>query len=67
MEISVNNKQEKLNEGISLEQLVTNHLGDKIKGVAVAVNETVIPKDQWNAFTLKANDNVLIIKATQGG
>lgn len=36
-------------------------------GIALAVNETVIPKNEWEKFQLQDNDKVLIIKATQGG
>ena len=36
-------------------------------GIAIAVNEVVIPKLQWNTFSLKEQDKILLIKATQGG
>ena len=36
-------------------------------GIALAVNEKVIPKTEWNNFQLNDNDKILIIKATQGG
>lgn len=51
-----------------------NSLSDILKekkitqnGIAVAVNEKVISKTEWEKFQLKENDSVLIIKATQGG
>ena len=37
------------------------------KGVAVAVNNNVIQRAQWDSYILKENDNILIIRATQGG
>ncbi len=37
------------------------------KGIAVAVNQNVIPKNLWSATTLKNEDQILIITATQGG
>lgn len=37
------------------------------KGIAVAVNNTVIPKAEWQNKTLNENDKITIIKATQGG
>jgi sulfur carrier protein len=67
MEIFLNNKPENVNQDASLDEIVTCCLGDKQKGIAVAVNETVVPKDLWQSTILKTNDNVLIIKATQGG
>ena len=40
---------------------------EKPNGIAVAVNDTVIPKSQWDSFLLNDNDKILLIKATQGG
>jgi sulfur carrier protein len=67
MEIILNNRPETIKQDASLDEIVTARLGEKKKGIAVAVNETVVPKDLWQSTILKTNDNVLIIKATQGG
>lgn len=48
---------------ILLEQ---NFLNTK-NGIAVAVNNKVVPKSEWGIYLLKENDTVLIIKASQGG
>lgn len=37
------------------------------KGIAVAVNNIVVPKMKWNEMELKENDKILVIKASQGG
>jgi len=37
------------------------------QGVAIAVNDQVITKSNWEQFQLKENDKITIIKATQGG
>jgi len=37
------------------------------KGVAVAVNGAVVPRSEWPARTLAADDRILVIQATQGG
>ena len=66
MEIIVNN-QVRTTEHASLHALMGEILGDKQKGVAVAVNDTVIAREQWPATLLQPKDNILIIKATQGG
>jgi len=42
------------------------HLHEK-KGLAVAVNNKVIPKSNWSVHLLDSNDKVTIIRATQGG
>ena len=36
-------------------------------GIALAVNEKVIARTEWNKFELSDNDKILLIKATQGG
>lgn len=37
------------------------------KGIAIAVNEHIISKENWSSALLNEQDQVLIIKATQGG
>ena len=37
------------------------------QGFALAVNNQVIPKDNWTGFELQKNDHILLIRATQGG
>lgn len=37
------------------------------KGIAVALNQSVIPKSEWEQTPIKENDNILVITATQGG
>lgn len=36
-------------------------------GLAIAVNETVIKRDEWASCRLKQNDSVIIIIPVQGG
>ena len=67
MNITINNQPLEINESNSLKEVVVSKLGEKLNGVAVAVNDTVIPKTNWEQFTLHESDNILIIKATQGG
>ena len=51
----------------TLEDLIHEKgLHDK-KGIAVAVNSDVVPKDNWQKIKLNKEDNILIITATQGG
>lgn len=37
------------------------------KGIAVAVNNSVVPRAQWGTHILQENDKVLVIQATKGG
>lgn len=67
MEITLNDKTHSVSENTSLYEIVFSQLGDQQKGVAVAVNDTVIPKSNWEKHILQSKDHILIIKATQGG
>ena len=37
------------------------------RGVAVAVNNTMISREKWENYSLSEGDNILIIKAACGG
>jgi sulfur carrier protein len=37
------------------------------KGIAVALNGSVVPRAEWPATALKAGDSVEIVRARQGG
>ncbi len=37
------------------------------RGVAVAVNRSVVPRGDWNATTVASGDTIEIITAVQGG
>jgi sulfur carrier protein len=67
MNIFVNNKTEITAAEIKLSDLLVNiNLFEK-KGIAVAVNNTVVQKNNWSNHQLKENDKITIIHATQGG
>ena len=36
-------------------------------GIAIAVNNRMIPRAEWKSFTLSENDSIIIIKAVCGG
>lgn len=67
MEIIVNHHKTQIEEQTTLQQLIDLKVGDAQKGLAVAVNQNVVPKNRWNDKLLQENDEILIIKATQGG
>jgi len=52
---------------ITLSGVLKVHQIKADRGLAVAVNQEVVPKSKWDDFQLKENDDILIIKATQGG
>ncbi len=65
MQITINNKPTDTTAK-TLQQLA-NELALPEKGVAVAVENQMIPRDQWNDFTLQKGAHVVIIKAACGG
>ena len=67
MEITFNNHTQQIQEQTSVQVIINDLIGEKQKGIAVAVNETVVSKAQWNNYLLQPDDKVLVIKATQGG
>ena len=64
--IQVNYEQKSLESETSLEVLLSE-LSISPQGIAVAINNQIITKNSWSETALKENDNVTIIKATQGG
>lgn len=67
MEITINNQTQSVAEGTTVQAIVSAQLGEKQKGIAVAINNAVIPKQAWEQTLINNNDTILIIKATQGG
>jgi sulfur carrier protein len=66
MEITVNRQNHQLNEPCSVEQMLFM-LEAPAKGIAVAVNQSIVSKSDWPHHMLKHGDQVMLIKATQGG
>lgn len=67
MEILVNNKPHQFENAPSIEQLMTTLDIQIKKGIAIAVNDTIIHKEEWTQYQLVHQDKILIITATQGG
>lgn len=66
MNLTINSEQKKFS-GKNIAELVQLLNMPGTNGIALAVNEKVIPKSEWEKFELKENDKILLIKATQGG
>jgi sulfur carrier protein len=66
MNITVNNKTHYLQNAFSIESMVLE-LKLETRGIAIAINQSVVPKKDWSQTKLEENDNITIIKATQGG
>ncbi len=67
MTISFNNQTIEVEDQMVLSNFVFQQIGEKQNGIAVAINGEVKPKTSWENVQLNEQDDVLIIKATQGG
>ena len=67
MKLTFNDEARELPDGTSLQALLAELDLDTKKGLAVAVNQSVVPSTQWTATQLNEGDDVLVIQATQGG
>lgn len=67
MEITVNNQTYVVHPGCSLRELLAVLSQHSTGGMAMAVNHAVIAKTRWEDYFLQPGDQVMLIKATQGG
>ena len=67
MNVIVNNKPVELPDASGINALLKQLNLTSPQGLAIAVNEQVVPKSEWQSCVLKNNDAVLLIRATQGG
>lgn len=67
MNVFVNNEPKEVQNQTTIDQLLRGLALSSAKGIAVAVNNQVVPKLTWEKFNISENDKVTIIKATQGG
>ncbi|ALW84799.1 hypothetical protein AUC43_06695 [Hymenobacter sedentarius] len=63
----VNNSPQETANTQTLTQLLASLALAEQRGLAVAVNGTVVPRAEWPAHALHEQDRVTIIRATQGG
>lgn len=67
MEVTVNQQNFIVLDSCSVDQLLENVLNIPAKGVAVAINHNIVPKTDWSSQLLRSGDQIMLIKATQGG
>ncbi len=67
MEITVNQQNYQVADVCTVQHLITEVLNTPANGIAVAVNQSIISKTAWENHLLHPSDQVIIIKATQGG
>ncbi|MFC5283865.1 sulfur carrier protein ThiS [Pedobacter alpinus] len=67
MEITVNQQVYQITHNCNIKQLFGDVLQKPSQGLAIAINQNIIPKTQWESHFLQSGDKIIIIKATQGG
>jgi len=67
MNVFINNKPHPFNASEFLSDILNANSFIQLKGIAVAVNNRVIPRSNWEKYQLNENDKITIITATQGG
>ncbi len=66
MQIFINDSPIECKEQLSLAQLLSVQQIQPVN-IAVAIDNTVIPKAQWDTTIIQENNRIIIIKAVQGG
>ena len=68
IQVTVNGQRENVaRDTVLAEMLRRLGMADDAAGVAVAVNDTVVPRSGWTTQRLQDGDVVEIIRAVQGG
>jgi sulfur carrier protein len=67
IEVSINQQRYSLRDSGTLADVLPLLQIGQTEGIAIALNEAVIPKGEWATHVLRAEDRVFVIRATQGG
>lgn len=65
MKVSVNNKE--VETGATTLSQLTEELSLPAQGIAIAVNNRMVPRTEWTDYTLTEGISIIIIKAACGG
>ena len=66
MKVKVNGKERELSEGASVKDLLTS-MGLGEDGIAVARNNKLVPKNEWESTAVSEGDEYITINAAYGG
>ena len=67
IEVSINQQKFQFSETGRLADVLPLLAIQQADGIAIAVNESVIPRAEWERCVLREGDRVFVIRATQGG
>jgi len=66
MQIVVNDESVTLEGSVTLTELL-ERLSHSQPGIALAVNQQIIPRDRWAEYILQEGDELVIFQAIAGG
>lgn len=67
VEVSINQENFQIPDPGTLTGILPLLHIERPDGIAIAVNDRVIPKNEWELYELQAKDKIFVIRATQGG
>ena len=67
MQITINKQNYQFEENISLEKAIETLELKETNGIALALNEEIIPRSEWQKTILFDDDKIIIIGAVAGG
>ncbi|HEX3010197.1 MAG TPA: sulfur carrier protein ThiS [Bacteroidales bacterium] len=67
MQVTINNNKYEIQEGTTLNNVLTIIGIQSDAGIALAVNSSVVTRTDWENYRLSNNDAILVIRAIQGG
>ena len=67
VEVTINQQTCQLSDEGGLAEVLSLLRIEQEDGIAIAVNEAVIPRGEWGGYVLRERDRVFVIRATQGG
>ena len=68
MNYTVNQQERQGDEGLTIAEVVVNETGENdATGIAIALNQAVVPRSQWENREVTDGDEIDILVAVQGG
>jgi sulfur carrier protein len=67
MTIFINDEPMEFEQPPTIVDILTKLQIFEVQGIAVAINDEVIRKADWQEIPLNQNDRLMLIRATQGG
>lgn len=67
MKITVNDTPRQVPAGTRVAEVLGDLALAQRRGLAIALNDEVVPRVEWNTRALEEGDALLILRASQGG